>query len=208
MKTTRARLLSIYNIDSCTEFNIIIREHLRQYFDIEDNKVFDIDKYYLDRIAKECNQNQLDLLATIDITLPKEPKEPKEPKWDRVTHHKNACYLSPSGTGLDIMQTVSTRLKCYSFVTKEVAEQEAKIHNLMILMRNWARFHNALDNFVPDWDDSLSKYNISIKYNKPHVDTNWIANAGLFGISVSSKDRAYDMLSEFEKEIEEIIPYL
>ena len=205
MKTTKAKLLSIYNVDSCTEFNSIIREHLRYYFDIEDNKEFDIDKDYLDMIAKKCNQNQLDLLTTIGITFP------KEPKWDRVTHHKNACYLSPSGKGFDIMQTVSTpRLKCYSFVTKEVAEQEAKIHNLMILMRNWARFHNALDNFVPDWNDESTdyKYNIYIQCNRPVVNNNLILNLGLFGISVSSWDRAYAMLSEFKKEIEEIIPYL
>ena len=204
MKTTRARLLSIYNVDSCVEFNDCIKAHLKQCFDLENNKEFDIEQYYLDRIAKECNQNQLDLLASIGITFP------KKPKWDRVAHHNNSYCLASSSTGLDIMLTVYSRLKCYSFATKKVAEQEAKIHNLMILMRNWARFHNALDNFVPDWNDECSfKYKINIKSNKViSIGTSWSSNTGLFGISVSSRDRASDMLSEFKKEIEEIIPYL
>ena len=202
MKTTRARLLSIYNVDSCVEFNDCIKAHLKQCFDLENNKEFDIEQYYLDRIAKECNQNQVDLLASIGITFP------KKPKWDRVAHHNNSYCLASSSTGLDIMLTVYSRLKCYSFATKKVAEQEAKIHNLMILMRNWARFHNALDNFVPDSDANLPKYNIDIKYNKLSVGVCRVCNTGLFGISVSSRDRASDMLSEFKKEIEEIIPYL
>lgn len=202
MKTTRARLLSIYNVDSCVEFNDCIKAHLKQCFDLENNKEFDIEQYYLDRIAKECNQNQLDLLASIGITFP------KKPKWDRVAHHNNSYYLASSSTGLDIMLTVNSRLKCYSFATKKVVEQEAKIHNLMILMRNWARFHNALDNFVPDWNTNSAKYGINIKANKPYAGINWLSNIGLFGISVSSWDRASDMLSEFKKEIEEIIPYL
>ena len=204
MKTTRARLLSIYNVDSCVEFNDCIKAHLKQCFDLENNKEFDIEQYYLDRIAKECNQNQLDLLASIGITFP------KEPKWNRETKAQNAYYFSSSSTGSGIMQTAGTRLKCYSFATKEVAEQEVKIHNLMILMRNWARFHNALDNFVPDWNDECSfKYNINIKSNKViSIGTSWSPNTGLFGISVSSRDRASDILSEFRKEIEEILPYL
>ena len=203
MKTTKAKLLSIYNVDSCTEFNSIIREHLRHYFDIEDNKEFDIDKYYLDRIAKECNQNQLDLLATIGITLT------KEPKWDRETLAQNSYYFASSSTGSGIMQTAGTRLKCYSFATKEVAEQEAKIHNLMILMRNWVKFHNALDNFVPNWNNSnQDKYTIGIKYNSITISNQWIFNRGLFNIVVSSKARIEELLNEFRKEIEEIIPYL
>ena len=203
MKTTKAKLLSIYNVDSCTEFNSIIREYLRYYFDIEDNKEFDIDKYYLDRIAKECNQNQLDLLASIGITFP------KEPKWNRETKAQNAYYFASSSTGSGIMQTAGTRLKCYSFATKEVAEQEAKIHNLMILMRNWVKFHNALDNFVPNWNNSnQDKYTIGIKYNSITISNQWIFNRGLFNIVVSSKARIEELLNEFRKEIEEIIPYL
>ena len=92
---------------------------------------------------------------------------------------------------------------------KKEAEQEAKIYNLMILMRNWVKFHNELDEFKPDWNNGTqNKYVIELAQNSIKTAIRLNYNTGLFNIAVSSRQRANELLAEFKTEIEEVIPYL
>lgn len=94
----------------------------------------------------------------------------------------------------------------YTFETKQEAEEEALLHSIMMLMRNWAKFHNKLDGFVPDFGNSIQdKYGLRFSNEiecYPHPFQT--INPFIFQISVSSKQRAEQMLNEFKEDLEKI----
>lgn len=94
----------------------------------------------------------------------------------------------------------------YTFETLEEADNNALLYNTMILMRNWAKFHNKLDNFVVDWRcGGCTKWGIAVEKNCFHIDNRWTYNYFLFQIPLSSRKRAEEMLIEFKTDLEILI---
>ena len=75
-------------------------------------------------------------------------------------------------------------------------DEDYHIFETMVLMRSWAKFHNELDGFVPDWkDDNQYKFGVYCKKTRQKY---------IFGIAVSSEQRAEQMLAEFRDDLEKI----
>lgn len=78
---------------------------------------------------------------------------------------------------------------------------------LLIRMQSWADYHNKLDGFAADWkDDRRYKYGLCIYQGiccgiATFNDENYF----LFQISVSSEDRAKQMMDYFQKDIQSLI---
>jgi len=81
-------------------------------------------------------------------------------------------------------------------ITNVCNKDEHHIVDTMILMRSWAKFHNELDGFVADWGDgNQEKFGVFCK----KTDQKYI-----FGIAVSSRERAAQMFEEFIEDLEKI----
>lgn len=207
-KTTKAKLLSIWGQGGCTEFNKVIKEILIEQVVTPETTEFVVGERYLKRIP-ECNSTQLKLLKDIGI-------EPVKTKWSRTMEigTNNFSYLVGGGvkTPISVESTVRGKSDAYAtgcYPTAELAKREAKIITLMILMRNWARFHNELDGFKSDWDKAnQEKYGILLYGSNICTNGRFGDNELLFGISVKTIHRAEEMLQEFREEIKEIIPFL
>lgn len=77
---------------------------------------------------------------------------------------------------------------------------------LLIRMQSWADYHNKLDGFVVDWSDrSRYKWGVKIIYRELTKQAFSQSNPFLFQISVSSEDRAKQMLDYFRKDIQALI---
>lgn len=77
---------------------------------------------------------------------------------------------------------------------------------LLIRMQSWADYHNKLDGFVVDWGvPEQSKYGIEIRDKGLKIDDHQSHNFYIFQISVSSEDRAKQMLDYFRKDIQSLI---
>ena len=172
--TTRGQFISILNKDGCKTFNDEIKKLLDKHPYHGDDFKFIIDEISLQRIEKECTINQKAILKSIGI----EYVEPK-PLWSRkVLDH----YLNDN-----------------QYLTKN----DLHIHNTMLLMRNWAAFHNQLDEFVADWtNERQSKYGIVPEFNKYKICQYSYVNSFIFQISVNSKERTEEMLTEFKSDLE------
>lgn len=205
MKTTRKALCSIYKKDSCGEFNKQIEDILRDKFYLSDEDEFEIDNKYTSRI-KECTNEQILLLNSIDLLPPKS-------EWSRDSEWNNSAeYFTIDRnpiSGFKILQgQMDNANKNFVFETKEEAEIELKFHTLVSLMRSWVKHHNKLDNFTPDWVGNCKKYGITMVTSNPKVDWYYWDNHFLFGLVVSSEERANEMLEEFKNDIKEIYKYL
>lgn len=77
---------------------------------------------------------------------------------------------------------------------------------LLVRMQSWADYHNNLDGFVADWSDrSRYKWGVKIEYRELTKQAFSQSNLFLFQISVSSEDRAKQMLDYFRKDIQSLI---
>lgn len=77
---------------------------------------------------------------------------------------------------------------------------------LLIKMQSWADYHNKLDGFVVDWGNTNEfNYGISIQNYDFGVTKSGFTNLFLFQITVSSKERANEMLKYFHKDIQSLI---
>jgi hypothetical protein len=84
-------------------------------------------------------------------------------------------------------------------------DEEYHILETMVLMRSWAKFHNELDGFKADWADyNHKKWGVIILGVTYVIDYNYEYNQFLFCISVSSRERAEQMLAEFEEDLKKI----
>jgi len=158
---------------------------------------------------------KLTLENNITITLTKEQLDDIEkqkkaleaPVWSRDSMRSDRYYLSRNlFSRLKVCATLEVEIETvYSFETRELAEQEAHIHNTMMAMRNWARFHNELDGFVADWlRPSIIKSGIYWYNSKFIILDRSTDNDFVFQISVSSRERAEQMLAEFKEDLEKI----
>lgn len=96
---------------------------------------------------------------------------------------------------LDIFGEETYKLKVSSLVTDKQL--------LLYSMQCWADLYNNIDNFVPEWSNlNQIKWGISISHGTPIVGPNYHLNAGLFQLSVSSRERAIDMLKIFNDRIQ------
>lgn len=208
-KTTKAKLLSIWGQNGCSDFNKAIKEILIEQVVTPENTEFVVDEKYLKRLS-ECNKDQLQLLKSIGIE--------KKEGWSRdATPRSSDYYFLTRNIGEKLPFKVG-KGNSYDaravtvYRTAEIAEQEAKIFNLMMLMRNWARYHNQIDNFKADWTKSNQGksgiYLYTTTETKLRVSTRYGDNELLFAISVSSEQRAQEMLDEFRQEIMEVAPFL
>jgi hypothetical protein len=87
----------------------------------------------------------------------------------------------------------------------KIDDNDRLIYRVMFLMRSWAKFHNELDGFVPDWADyNHKKWGVIILGVTYVIDYNYAYNQFLFCISVSSEQRSTQMLAEFIEDLEKI----
>ena len=87
----------------------------------------------------------------------------------------------------------------------KIDDNDRHIYRVMFLMRSWAKFHNELDGFKADWRDyNQEKWGLNISGVICFIDYNYSYNQFIFGISVSSRDRAAQMLAEFIEDLEKI----
>lgn len=205
MKTTKAKLLSVHGQGGCTEFNTVIEDLLKEKVLLTDAQEFEVPGNYLKRLP-DCNQKQLELLKGIGI-------EQKKDSWSRDNKTSTSTYYFLSRNYISGFETdygiggIATAI--YTYPTEKVAEQELKIHQLMMMMRNWARFHNQLDNYTPKWKSNVENYGIRVSAEEGATVRGFsFYNYALFQVLVSSEQRAKQMLTEFKKEIEEVLPYL
>ncbi len=76
-------------------------------------------------------------------------------------------------------------------------------HLLMECMTRWVKHYNQIDGFVPDWlNICQTKHGISICDKKACRGWCDSFNNFVFGLSVSSEERAEQMLKEFGERIE------
>lgn len=171
--TTRKDLIFILSQDACSMFNDVIKKYLKEYYTASEDFIFEITQVDLQRIEKECSIAQKSILKSIGI-------EYVEPKllWSR-------------------------KEKANKFYNISLSTHEHHIHNTMLLMRNWAAFHNQLDEFVADWtNERQSKYGIVPEFNKYKICQYSYVNSFIFQISVNSKERTEEMLTEFKSDLE------
>lgn len=208
MKTTKQKLLTIYGKDSCGEFNNILEEILKSQFKISDTTEFTISQGYLNSARNRCSKTQKELLKSIGIDF-------NYSNWSRTHSVGNNEYFflerGKSGEPFKVEKgsnSAKPAITCYK--TREIAEREAKLFSLMMIMRNWAIYHNQIDNFVPDWQSgSQQKFGLMLHSgNKLSVISRYGDNEFLFFITLKTKDRAEAMLKEFETEIKEIASFL
>lgn len=128
-------------------------------------------------------------------------------KWsrDELTSYKSNYFyiLRHPEYGFQINKNISTTVPLvYTYPTKELAEEEVHIFRTMQLMRHWARFHNELDGFIPDWTNrNQIKWGLELESDILYVHNWFNRNVFIFGISVSSGDRAHQMLKEFGHDL-------
>ncbi len=75
--------------------------------------------------------------------------------------------------------------------------------SLMYDITRWVKHYNLIDGFTPDWGDSAQrKFGITIEYEE--MDTTWysIYNPFVFGLSVSTRERAEQMIKEFRERVQ------
>ena len=173
--TTRKDLIFILSQDACSMFNDVIKKYLKEYYTASEDFIFEITQVDLQRIEKECSIAQKAILKSIGINY----IEPK-PLWSRG----NITILNISSLGIS------------SF-------EELHIYNTMLLMRNWAKFHNELDEFIPRWENKdQNKYGIISSYGSIIPACYFYNNFFMFQIAVSSAKRAKQMLEEFREDLE------
>ena len=114
MKTTKKKLLSIYGKDNCTEFNRCIQIQVVDKWVIPEDKEFDIDPFYLERVDNECNLNQLNLLKSIGIII-----IPSTIKWNREDKRTGLIRLVDSDKGVTPSILTYYAYNCSSFATKK-----------------------------------------------------------------------------------------
>ena len=172
--TTRKDLIFILSQDACSMFNDVIKKYLKEYYTASEDFIFEITQVDLQRIEKECSIAQKAILKSIGINY----IEPK-PLWSRG----NITILNISSLGIS------------SF-------EELHIYNTMLLMRNWAKFHNELDEFIPRWENKdQNKYGIISSYGSIIPACYFYNNFFMFQIAVSSAKRAKQMLEEFKEDL-------
>jgi hypothetical protein len=129
-------------------------------------------------------------------------------KWkrNRVTGDNEVRYIFTSSVTLRFNESSSQYNDLnYTFPDRETASKEAFLHNTMILMRNWARHHNKVDGFKPDWsENNMGNWGIILKGNEYVIDQFFVYQTFIFGVSVGSKKRAEEMLKEFKGDLEKI----
>jgi len=133
-------------------------------------------------------------------------------KWNRAHRYdKESYYFITRDTG-----EKGTAFRCgksgpcgggekfSGFLTEDEASDEAKIYNLMMMMRSFAKFHN--EGWKPD--EGKLKHGIGMRSKQP-IATDWRDwNGFLFQIEVKDIETAKAMLEEFKADIEEIAEYL
>lgn len=207
MKTTRKQLISIIDKDTCGEFKTQLQNILRDNLLKSDDDEVIIDASYYRLAEEKATSAQWELLNSIGI-FKKEKKV-----WSRgsIESRDTQYYLTRKYSGLGVSSSAFGILRSSStFQSKELAEREAKIYNLIMMMRNWTRFHNEVDGFVVDYDNHKQVKNgliIHVKTIKTDYCYKNTINF-LFNCAVSSKERAEEMLKEFEEDIKEVLPYL
>ena len=77
--------------------------------------------------------------------------------------------------------------------------------SLCIRMRDYTKYINELDNFVPDWDDE-KEFKHGIGMSKYEAGTSYcdFSKFSLFDCYFKTKDRAEECLELFREEIEEV----
>lgn len=197
MKTTRKILLSLRGQLYCSTIDTIIDTYLKENYLLEDGEEFSLKEEHLKRL-KECSEAQLKIFASVGIVC-----KPKN-AWNRNREKLDYYYYLGKEylNGFKVDQAFGTVLKAATFETVELAEQEAHIHNTMLLMRNWARFHNEIDGFTSDWSNSEHKYGISVESGKFKIDFFSYYNSFIFQIVVKTRERAKEMLAEFKEDLE------
>lgn len=93
MKTTRRALFSIWNQDSCTEFNQEIQKVLAESYMYKDEEKFNVPESSLKRLP-ECTKNQLELLKSIGIEKPETIDYSKLKTGSRVIIKETDRYCS------------------------------------------------------------------------------------------------------------------
>lgn len=94
---------------------------------------------------------------------------------------------------------------CYTYPTKELAQEEAKLFSLMQKMRHYTRWANQQDNFVPDWSDvKQNKLFIEVLIDNIRVYASKSIRNGLFQCHFKTKERAQECIDIFGKEIIEV----
>ncbi|PZT97657.1 MAG: hypothetical protein DI622_22820, partial [Chryseobacterium sp.] len=184
MKTTKQKLLTIYGKDGCNEFNNTLEEILKSQFKISDTTEFLINQKYLDLAKKRCSTGQKNLLNSIGITF-------GYSNWSRTHSVGNNEYFflerGKSGEPFKVEKgsnAAKPAITCYK--TREIAEREVKIFSLMMIMRNWAIYHNQIDNFIPDWQSgSQQKFGLMLHSgNKLSIISRYGDNEFLFFITL------------------------
>ncbi len=75
--------------------------------------------------------------------------------------------------------------------------------SLMYDMTRWVKYYNKIDGFAPDWgNEHQNKYGIYLTNKKVFIDFFYTSNFFIFSLSVSSQERAEQMLKEFGERIQ------
>lgn len=209
--TTRDKLLSIYNISTCPSFNKVIELYLTESALLPNDSPITLYQEHIDSLYKEGKQSQISLAESIGIKRIDNTWSSNDSIRDLVPPLSIYYKLDrDSNKGFKTsIGSLSTVPVIYTFPTKELAEQEAKIYALMMEMRHWTRHHNKIDNYTPDYSNNNElKYGLSIKNKEVEVTVAYIFNNALFYCAVKTDTRAKQMFNQFKSQIEEIIPYL
>lgn len=198
--------MAIYKQDSCSDFNNAIKEILQDNFEVRETEEITIPQKYISRLD-ECSSAQIKLLANIGIK--------RESKWERNalnSGREEYYYLNRDmrkGFHASDAFDYSEVNMNYTFESKIEAENEAKIFNLFMVMRNWVNFHNKIDGFIPDWDNpNQRKYGLSVGDGAITTTSRYLDMELFFHIAVASDQRARELRDEFKQDILEIIKYL
>jgi len=131
--------------------------------------------------------------------------------WKREVLNDNEAkfyFITDTTKGeFTVMDSINEKTNInYVFSSKEEANNNVLLYNTMMLMRNWAKFYNEVDNFKANWSSSNSdKSGIELNNNKIDCFTRANTNAFIFQISVATLERAKEMLAEFKDDLNRLI---
>jgi len=204
MKIKRKVLTVLLEKFSCKEWKKEITELL---ISTHKNKIDISSKLHR---LEDCNENQLFILSTYGIVKGEKAETSSIESWleKKLDKPIGYYYLDVDNRGFKIRNVFNgsgSPLLREVFLTQKEAELSRRQHNLYLQMKYVVKRMNQEDEFGADWENGNSKvWGLKLKRASVVVDYYYTHNNFIYGLVVSSKERAKQLLDYFGKEIKEV----